>query len=80
MNQDRLPKIDLTTFVLSVSSAACMGMDSKDLEMAKQNIDILELISEKTTGNRTPDEEHLLKQLLFEVRMKYVEATKGGRR
>ncbi len=47
-----------------------------DLELAKQNIDLLELMSEKTKGNLAPDEEKLLQQLLFETRMHFVEATK----
>ncbi|MBI4925536.1 MAG: DUF1844 domain-containing protein [Bdellovibrio sp.] len=76
-------KIDFTTFILSISSAAYMGLgfghgdeNTKpkiNLELAKQNIDLLELISEKTKGNRTPEEDRLLEQLLFETRMRYVE-------
>ncbi len=76
-----LPKIDLTTFFLSISSAAYMSLseDGKhrvDLELAKQNIDLLELMQEKTRGNRTPDEDRLVEQLLFETRMKFVEVQK----
>ncbi len=44
-----------------------------DLELARQNIDLLELIFEKTKGNRTHEEDQLIEQLLFETRMKYVE-------
>lgn len=84
---DPLPQINLSTFFLSISSAAFMGLgfgfgtnqkeDGKiDLELAKQNIDLLELMEEKTRGNRTPEEEELLKQLLFETRMKFVETQK----
>ena len=77
-----IPKIDLTTFFLSISSAAFMGLgigphgettDNVDLELARQNIDLLELMHEKTNGNRTPEEERLLEQLLFETRMRFVE-------
>ena len=81
-------KIDFTTFVLSISSAAYMGLgfgpkeDGKEpqinLELAKQNIDLLELISEKTKGNRTPDEDRLLEQLLFETRMRFVEVNQAN--
>jgi hypothetical protein len=83
------PKIDFTTFVLSISSAAFMGLGiappgipagegepEVNLELARQNIDLLELIWEKTRGNRTPDEDRLLEQLLFETRMRYVETQK----
>ncbi len=77
-----IPKIDLTTFILSISSAAFMGLGIEsgggklDLELARQNIDLLELMHEKTRGNRTPEEDRLIEQLLFETRMRYVEAQK----
>jgi hypothetical protein len=77
-----LPKIDLTTFFLSISSAAYMSMgladqsSRVDLELAKQNIDLLELMQEKTRGNRTADEDKLIEQLLFETRMKFIEVQK----
>ena len=83
-------KLDFTTFILSISSAAFMGLGLSretemissgqssgllvDLEMAKQNIDLLELMSEKTRGNLTADEDKLLQQVLFETRMHFVEA------
>ncbi len=74
-----IPKIDLTTFFLSISSAAFMGMGEKiDLELARQNIDLLELMHEKTRGNRTPEEDKLIEQLLFETRMRFVEVQKKG--
>lgn len=83
--ESTLPKIDFTTFLLSISSAAFMGLglgpdlgdDSKiDLDLARQNIDLLELMQEKTRGNRTPEEDRLLEQILFETRMRFVEAQK----
>lgn len=79
-------KIDLTTFFLSISSAAFMGLgigpggetsEKVDLELARQNIDLLELMAEKTRGNRTPEEDRLVQQLLFETRMRFVEVQKG---
>lgn len=48
-----------------------------NLEMARQNIDLLELMEEKTRGNRNSDEERLVTQLLFEVRMKFIEVEKA---
>ena len=83
MADNSLPKIDLTTFFLSVSSAAFMGLgyapeggtEGKiDLQFARQNIDLLELMNDKTRGNRSAEEERLLEQLLFETRMRFVEA------
>lgn len=50
--------------------------DKIDLELARQNIDLLELMHEKTKGNRTPEEDQLLERLLFETRMRFVETQK----
>lgn len=44
-----------------------------DLELARQNIDLLELMHEKTRGNRNAEEDRLIDQLLFETRMRFVE-------
>lgn len=84
----RNTKIDLTTFFLSISSAAFMAMGiippgaktesgktlPVDLGLARQNVDLLELLKEKTRGNRTPEEDGLLEQLLFETRMRFVDS------
>jgi hypothetical protein len=71
-----LPKLDLTTFFLSVSQAAMQSMEEhgRDLEMARHNIDLLELLQDKTKGNRTPEEDQLLEHLLFQLRMTYVKS------
>ncbi len=78
--------IDFPTFVLSIASAAMMGLglaprpdsgkQEVDLELARQNIDLLELIQKKTTNNLTPDEEKLMERVLFEVRSKFLEVSK----
>lgn len=47
--------------------------------LARQNIDILELIEQKTRGNLSADEAGLLEGLLYEARMRFVEATKSSR-
>jgi len=47
-----------------------------NLELACQNIDLLELMYEKTRGNRTQEEDRLIEQLLFELRMRFVEKKK----
>ncbi len=82
-----MSSIDFPTFVLSIASAAMMGLglaprpDSGkievELEMARQNIDLLEMIREKTRNNLTSDEEKLLERVLFEVRTKFVEVSKN---
>ena len=78
--------LDFTTFVLSVSSAAFMGLGlaprpgsektEVNLELARQNIDLLELILEKTKGNLTAEEQKLLESVLFETRMRFIDIQK----
>jgi hypothetical protein len=48
-----------------------------DLDQAKDAIDLLLLLREKTVGNRTEHESRLLEQILYDVQMRYVRA-KGG--
>lgn len=61
---------------LGVVPADSGGQPHLDLELARQNIDLLELMYEKTRGNRSPEEEQLIEQLLFETRMKFIERQK----
>jgi Domain of unknown function (DUF1844) len=88
--EDALPSIDFATFVLSLSHSALMHLGEaphpetkqvdKSLILARQTIDLLGLLEEKTKGNLTGDEERLLTQILFDLRMRYVEVSKvpGG--
>jgi hypothetical protein len=81
-----LPSIDFATFILSLSHSALMHLGEAphpdtnkveaNLPLAKQNIDLLGLMEDKTKGNLTGDEERLLAQVLFDLRMRYVERTK----
>lgn len=85
-DSDPLPTIDFATFILSLSHSALMHLGEAphpdtnrveaNLPLAKQNIDLLGLLEEKTKGNLTGDEERLLAQVLFDLRMRYVERTK----
>jgi hypothetical protein len=82
-----LPTLDFATFVLSLSHSAVVhlgeaphpesqGEALASLPLAKQTIDLLGLLEEKTKGNLTGDEERLLTQVLFDLRMRFVEVTK----
>ena len=83
------PSIDFYTFVLSLGSSAFIhlgdaphpetGAAAKpDLVLAKQSIDILALLQVKTKGNQTPEEERLFEALLTDLRLRFVERSKGG--
>jgi hypothetical protein len=51
----------------------------RNLPLARQNIEILEVLEAKTRGNLDAEEANLLSSLLYEVRMHYVEASKGAK-
>lgn len=51
-----------------------------DLAAAGQMIEILGMLQEKTRGNLTAAEGKVLEDLLYELRMRYVEAQQGGKR
>jgi hypothetical protein len=81
-----LPAVDFHTFVLSLGSSALLhlgelehpdvGAPQKDLPLAKHTIDILVMLEEKTRGNLTPAEEKLIGSLLYDLRLRFVEAQK----
>jgi hypothetical protein len=80
------PKPDFVFFVttLSIQASIALGIipdpaDNKtriDLVQAKFLIDTLTMIQEKTKGNLNEDEDKLLENLLYELRLQYVEKTK----
>ena len=82
-----LPPVDFHTFVLSLGSSALLhlgeienpndGASQKDLPLAKHTIDILAMLEEKTKGNLSTAEERLMESLLYDLRLRYVEATKS---
>jgi hypothetical protein len=84
--QEPLPEINFSTFVISLSTQALMNLGEipnpltneteKDVPVAKQMIDILGMLQEKTRGNLDAGESKLLQDILFDLRMKYVEAVK----
>ena len=82
-----LPPVDFHTFVLSLGSSALLhlgelehpeaGAPQQDLALAKHTIDLLAMLQEKTKGNLTPPEDKLMESLLYDLRLRYVEVTKG---
>jgi hypothetical protein len=85
-DKSKAPDLTFSTFVLSLSSSAAMSLGGyqdpvsghvpKNLEMAKQSIDILGILEQKTKGNLEPEEQKLLDSALYELRMRYVEEMK----
>jgi hypothetical protein len=82
-----LPPLDFSTFVMSLGSSAMVNLGQipppeeteprADLPAAKQIIDILGILEEKTRGNLDDSEAKLLKSLLYDLRVCYVDAQRG---
>ncbi|MBU8899758.1 DUF1844 domain-containing protein [Corallococcus sp. H22C18031201] len=77
--------LSFTTFIVGLGTAVLIhlgnaphpetGQQARDLPLARQNLDLLSMLRQKTRGNLTADEEKLLDGLLTDLRMRYVEAT-----
>jgi hypothetical protein len=85
---DKLPAIDFSTFVLSLSHSALVHLgdapspdgqpEERDLSLAKQTIDLLGILQEKTRNNLSGEEERLLDQALYDLRLRFVEVSKSS--
>lgn len=80
--QYQIPEMNFHNFVLSLYTSVIFslgeipdpvsGEKKKDLQAAKQTIDLLGMIREKTEGNLDASEKELLEGVLSEARMRYV--------
>jgi hypothetical protein len=82
-----LPKVDFSTFVLSLATAALYQLGAlpnpesgasveADPLVARQTLETLEMLREKTQGNLTEEERKLIDSLLYDLRLRYVELTR----
>lgn len=79
--------VDFSGLILGFSSAALyyMGESSvgerevvkKNLTLARQNVDIILMLREKTKGNLTEEEEHLIDQLVIDLQVKIIDSAKS---
>lgn len=79
--------VTFSSFVISLGSSSLMLMGEKldpqqqavpvNLPQAKEIIDLLSVLEEKTKGNLTPDEQTVLRDMLYALRMKYVSLSAG---
>jgi hypothetical protein len=85
------PQLSFTAFVLSLASTAAIHFGDlpdpvsgqraePNLDGAAQMIEILTLLDQKTRGNLTAEERQVLEQVLYELRLRYVEAKSGEKR
>ena len=86
-----MPELTFTAFVISLASTAAIHLGdlpdpqtgqtlAPNLEGAVQMIEILMLLEEKTRGNLTAEERQVLEQVLYELRLRYVQLTGQGQK
>jgi hypothetical protein len=87
--KEALPAIDFSTFVLSLGASAMHHMGiapdptagtpapEKSIPLARQTIDTLEMLEQKTRGNLDEHEAKLIQSVLYELRMAFVRAERS---
>lgn len=83
-----IPEANFSNFILSLNAQALVFLGAlphpetnrieSNFLLAKHTIDILEVLKEKTKGNLTNDEQSLLDEILFRLKLIYVEVQKKG--
>ena len=78
--------ITFSTFLIGLASSALIhlgeapnpetGKAERDLLLARQSIELLGMLHDKTRGNLTPEEKQLFDNLLADLRLRFVEANK----
>lgn len=79
--------VSFSTFIVSLASSAMVnlgetpdpssGATAQDLALARNSIDLIAMLKEKTKGNLSAEESELLESLLYDLRMRFVQAQKG---
>ena len=79
-----LPQADFSTLIVSLYSTALVqmgdmpdpgtGVRTKNLDLARQTVDIIDVLQKKTRGNLDSEEAHLINSLLHELQIAYVKA------
>ncbi len=91
IDQQPQPALNFTAFVLSLASTAAIHFGDlpdpmsgeraePNLDGAAQMIEILALLDQKTRGNLTAEERQVLEQVLYELRLRFVEASSARKR
>ncbi|MGE4518289.1 MAG: DUF1844 domain-containing protein [Desulfobacteraceae bacterium] len=77
-----MPGVDFNTFIMSLNGSAlynlgmiadpATGQKNKNIALAKQTIDIIAMLKEKTKGNLDEEEKNLIENILHDLRLMYV--------
>jgi len=78
-------EIDFISFMMSLATSALLHLGENeegaavpvDLPLAKQTIDIIGMLREKTRGNLTPDEDRVVEGILYDLRIRFLKLSKG---
>lgn len=80
------PEISFNSFIISLSSTALFhlgeikdpqtGLTTLDLPLAKQAIDIVSMLKEKTAGNLTEEEQKIIEGVLTDIKWRFIKAAK----
>ena len=86
-DEKKAPTLDFNALVLSLGSSVIVHLgeapdpttgqkrEKPEFPMAQQSIDLLAMLQEKTRGNLTPDESRFLDNMLYDLRMLYVQVS-----
>ncbi len=86
--EEYFPEVTFSSFVLSLSTTVMYHLGDfpdpttkkaeRNLAAAKQTIDMLSMLRNKTTGNLDTDEKQLLEGILYELMIRYVKEKDAG--
>lgn len=86
-DEKKVPPLDFNALVLSLGSSAIVHLgeapdpttgqkrDQPEFPMAQQSIDLLAMLQEKTRGNLTDEEARFLDNMLFDLRMLFLQVS-----
>ncbi len=79
-----MPDVTFSVFIMSLNTSALFhlgeiadpetGAKMQNMILAKQTIDTLNVLREKTKGNLTEEEEDMISKFLYDLKMRYVKA------
>ncbi len=87
-DESKAPVLDFNALILSLGSSAIVHLGEApdptsgkkrkrpDFTMAQQSIDLLAVLQEKTRGNLTADEARFLDNMLYDLRLLFVQVSK----
>lgn len=83
MSEERQIPVNFSTFIVSLASSAMVnlgevpdpitGQRNTNLDVARQTIDVIGVLEEKTKGNLDDEEQQLLETVLYDLRVKFVQ-------